>query len=118
MPGTAGGTERQATENLDALNALANASPASSAPWALSFSFGRGLQASVLKTWADAGGGRPGAAEEELEGAARAARRVAVALAEANGLAAKGEWRASGRAHPSVLQGGGEGLHETFRGHY
>lgn len=117
-----GQTERQATENLDALNVLAQqGGAAGGAPWALSFSFGRGLQASVLKTWAEAGGGRAEATEEQREAAARAARRVAVALAEANGLAAKGEWRASGRAHPSVLQEdgtGGGGLHETFRGHY
>lgn len=115
-----GQTERQATENLDALNRLAmqGGGPCSSsaAPWALSFSFGRGLQASVLKTWADAGGGKQDATEEEREAAARAARVVAVGLAEANGLAAKGEWRASGKAHPSVLSG--VGLHETFRGHY
>jgi fructose-bisphosphate aldolase class I len=114
-----GQTERQATENLDALNRLATEggrASSAAAPWALSFSFGRGLQASVLKTWADAGGGNPGASEEEREAAARAARVVAVGLAEANGLAAKGEWRASGKAHPSVLSG--VGLHETFRGHY
>jgi len=112
-----GQTEQQATENLDAINA----GGAPHHPWALSFSFGRGLQASVLRTWSEAGGGKPGATDEEAEAAARCARRVAVALVEANGLAARGQWRASGRRHPSVMEdggGGGGGLHETFRGHY
>jgi fructose-bisphosphate aldolase class I len=40
-----GQSETLATENLNALNQLGNA------PWKLSFSFGRALQASAMKTW-------------------------------------------------------------------
>lgn len=43
-----GQTESQATANLNAIAALA---PKVSAPWQLSFSFGRALQDSALKTW-------------------------------------------------------------------
>ncbi len=39
----------EATENLDAINRLARAQ---SVPWQLSFSYGRGLLATPLKTWA------------------------------------------------------------------
>lgn len=51
MPGvtflSGGQTELEATKNLNAMNKL----PAELRPWKLSFSFGRALQQSVLKTW-------------------------------------------------------------------
>jgi len=40
-----GQTEEEATINLDAINRLAGS------PWVLSFSYGRALQASTIKTW-------------------------------------------------------------------
>ena len=43
----------ESTENLDAINKLVNDE---GAPWELTFSYGRGLQASPLKTWS----GEPG----------------------------------------------------------
>jgi fructose-bisphosphate aldolase class I len=42
-----GQSEEEATQNLNAMNALNTVKP-----WTLSFSFGRALQATVLKTWA------------------------------------------------------------------
>ena len=41
-----GQSEQDSTLNLNAINACLD-----SKPWALSFSFGRALQASVLKAW-------------------------------------------------------------------
>jgi fructose-bisphosphate aldolase, class I len=89
-------SEEEATVNLNALNRLAQSE--GRAPWSLSFSFGRGLQASVLKTW-----------QGKDENAA-AAREVAAALARANAAACEGRYEGP---HPSLLQGS---LHETFRG--
>jgi hypothetical protein len=65
------------------------------APWALSFSFGRGLQASVLKLWSDA------------------PPSMAAALAKANAAAARGAFEG---LHPSITSAAGATLHETFRG--
>jgi fructose-bisphosphate aldolase class I len=71
------------------------------APWALSFSFGRALQASVLQIWS--------------ADAARSAeaRAMAAALAAVNAAAARGAYQGP---HPSLATGGSS-LHETFRGH-
>ena len=53
MPGIAflsgGQGDDESTENLDAINKLVNDE---GAPWELTFSYGRGLQASPLKAWA------------------------------------------------------------------
>jgi fructose-bisphosphate aldolase class I len=68
-----GQSEVQATENLNAINALGG-------PWALSFSYGRALQASALQAWAG------DAANAESAQAAFAHR------ARMNALAAAGEW--------------------------
>lgn len=68
------------------------------APWALSFSFGRALQASVLQAW----GGKD-------ENKTRA-QEVAEALAKVNAAASQGHFSGP---HPSLLSGS---LHETFRG--
>ena len=52
VPGIAflsgGQGDEEATVNLDAINKLANSE---GAPWELSFSYGRGLQATPLSTW-------------------------------------------------------------------
>ena len=48
-----GQSDEEATVNLDAIN---RAAAAEGAPWQLSFSYGRGLQATPLATW----GGNPG----------------------------------------------------------
>jgi len=95
-----GQTEVEATTNLNAINLHAAAS--GGAPWRLSFSFGRALQASVLKTW------------ENDDGNAEKAQQIALAVARANGLAAKGEFVGP---HPvSKLQSGTLDLRESFRG--
>jgi fructose-bisphosphate aldolase class I len=70
-----GQSEVQATENLNAINQVGG-------PWALSFSYGRALQASALDAWA----GEAGNAE--------AAQAAFVHRARMNGLAAAGEWNA------------------------
>ncbi|HXF98929.1 MAG TPA: class I fructose-bisphosphate aldolase [Gaiellaceae bacterium] len=70
-----GQSEVQATENLNAINRIGG-------PWALSFSYGRALQASALKAW----GGDPANAE--------AAQRAFVHRARMNSLAVAGEWSA------------------------
>jgi fructose-bisphosphate aldolase class I len=44
-----GQSEEEATLNLNAINTYATATGGK--PWALSFSFGRALQASVLQAW-------------------------------------------------------------------
>jgi fructose-bisphosphate aldolase class I len=70
-----GQSEVQATENLNAINRIGG-------PWALSFSYGRALQASALAAW----GGDPANAE--------AAQAAYAHRARMNSLAAAGEWRA------------------------
>jgi fructose-bisphosphate aldolase class I len=68
-----GQSEVQATANLNAINQLGG-------PWALSFSYGRALQASALQAWS----GDAGNAEAAQEAFAHRARM--------NALAAAGEW--------------------------
>jgi fructose-bisphosphate aldolase, class I len=70
-----GQSEVQATENLNAINRVGG-------PWALSFSFGRALQASALAAW----GGDTANAE--------AAQAAFVHRARMNSLAVAGEWTA------------------------
>jgi fructose-bisphosphate aldolase class I len=70
-----GQSEVEATENLNAINQIGG-------PWALSFSYGRALQASALAAWS----GDPANAE--------AAPAAFVHRARMNALAAAGEWRA------------------------
>lgn len=73
-----GQSEDEATLNLNAINACSGRKP-----WALTFSFGRALQASVLKAWA----GQPenvAAAQKEL-----------LRRARMNGAAAEGRFAAS-----------------------
>jgi fructose-bisphosphate aldolase, class I len=70
-----GQSEVEATENLNAINRIGG-------PWALSFSYGRALQASALEAW----GGDPANAE--------AAQAAFAHRARMNSLAVAGEWSA------------------------
>ena len=70
-----GQSEVEATENLNAINRVGG-------PWALSFSYGRALQASALAAW----GGD--------EANAEAAQAAFAHRARMNALAAAGEWSA------------------------
>ncbi len=80
VPGIAflsgGQSDTQATENLSLMNAMGPL------PWALTFSYGRALQAAALKTW---GGQADNVA---------AAQRAFSHRAKMNGLAATGQWKA------------------------
>ncbi|MEQ1578280.1 MAG: class I fructose-bisphosphate aldolase [Hyphomicrobium sp.] len=80
VPGIAflsgGQSDELATEHLSRMNAIG------SLPWALTFSYGRALQAAALKAW----GGKP-------ENVA-AAQRAFTHRAKMNGLAALGKWDA------------------------
>jgi fructose-bisphosphate aldolase class I len=71
-----GQSEEDATIHLNAINVTA----AGHKPWALSFSFGRALQASVLKAWAGK--------KENVQ----AAKEEFQKRAKANGLATRGEY--------------------------
>jgi len=77
-----GQSEVEASENLNEMNKLANISK----PWALTFSYGRALQKSVLNTWL-------GKAENT-----EAAQKMLLERARANGLASKGEYEGSADA--------------------
>lgn len=89
-----GQSEEDASLNLNAMNALQDTRK----PWKLSFSYGRALQASVLKAWA----GKP-----ENKAAAQAALMV---RAKANGEAQLGTYAGSKdggkEAHMSLFQKG------------
>jgi len=85
-----GQSEEEATLNLDAINKVAGGK----APWKLSFSYGRALQASTIKAWA----GKP---ENVAE-----AQKVLLARAKANSDAQRGSY--VGGAAPEGAQ---ESLH-------
>lgn len=72
-----GQSEEDASLNLNAMNALKGVQK----PWALTFSYGRALQSSVLKVW-----------EGKTENVA-AAQAALLERASANGAAAKGEYK-------------------------
>jgi fructose-bisphosphate aldolase class I len=78
VPGIAflsgGQSDEQATENLSLMNAMGPL------PWALTFSYGRALQAAALKAW----GGKPDNV--------KAAQAAFTHRARMNGLAATGAW--------------------------
>jgi fructose-bisphosphate aldolase, class I len=71
-----GQTDENATAHLDAMNRMGGA------PWPLTFSYSRALQAVALKTW------RGNAAN------VAAAQKAFHHRARMNGLAAKGQWNA------------------------
>merc|ERR1712227_386041 len=94
MPGvvflSGGQTEIQATANLNEMNKL----PAAERPWKLSFSYGRALQASVLKAW--------GGKAENVE----SAQKTLMHRSLSNHLAALGTYQgeeASGAASESLF---------------
>jgi fructose-bisphosphate aldolase class I len=80
VPGIAflsgGQSDEDATAHLDAMNKIGGL------PWALTFSYGRALQAAPQKTWA-------GKSENVA-----AAQRAFMHRAQMNGLAALGQWKA------------------------
>jgi len=80
VPGIAflsgGQNDALATEHLSLINQMPNR------PWAITFSYGRALQAAALKAW----GGR----EENVA----AGQHAFAHRAKMNGLAARGEWKA------------------------
>jgi len=86
MPGvtflSGGQSEEEATLHIQAMNVTPN-------PWSLTFSFGRALQASVLKAW--------GGKDENI----KAAQDMLRALCQANGMANMGKYDHS-KGHPSV----------------
>eukprot|EP00850_Spirogloea_muscicola_P001013 SM000004S14883 [mRNA] locus=s4:78625:81307:+ [translate_table: standard] len=90
-------SEEEATEQLNELNIIKK-SISDKVPWTLSFSFGRALQASVLRIWA-------GDASQ-----VEAAQAMAGALARVNAMATLGSYVGP---HPSKLTGD---LRESFRG--
>lgn len=92
-----GMNEPQATENLDALNKVADSK--GGAPWSLSFSYGRALQTSPMNLWAGK--------SENIEDA----KKVAAALALANARAQLGKFEGE---HPSKMTA--KTLYEGFRG--
>jgi len=87
MPGvtflSGGQSEEEATVHINAMNVYRTS------PWALTFSFGRALQASVLKKW----GGKD---ENKKE-----AQSMLRAIAQVNGMAAMGKYNKE-QGHPSV----------------
>jgi len=92
MPGvtflSGGQTEEEATLNLDAINRLAKTM--TNVPWRLSFSYGRALQASCIKTWAGK--------EENVE----AARAVLLKRAKANSEAQFGKYEGGSTLESNV----------------
>jgi len=78
-----GQTDENATAHLDAMNRLG-------APWPLTFSYSRALQAVALKAW------RGSAAN------AGAAQKAFAHRARMNSLAARGQWSREAEAAPSV----------------
>jgi fructose-bisphosphate aldolase, class I len=80
VPGIAflsgGQTDEEATANLDAMNKIGNL------PWALTFSYGRALQAAPQKAWSGKSGN------------VAAAQHAFTHRAKMNSLAALGQWKA------------------------
>ncbi|EIE25074.1 cytosolic aldolase [Coccomyxa subellipsoidea C-169] len=87
-----GQSEEDASVNLDAMNKLPGRKP-----WALSFSYGRALQASALKAWG-------GKADN-----VKAAQEAFMTRARANGAATKGQYKADANGR---RLGHTESLHE------
>lgn len=84
-----GMSEEESTLNLQALQDEAAKVPGG-VPWALTFSYGRALQSTTLKTWAGQAGN------------VKAAQDILVALAQANSQAQLGKY-----AGPHPVPGGG-----------
>ncbi|XP_061690641.1 fructose-bisphosphate aldolase B [Syngnathoides biaculeatus] len=82
-----GQSEEEASLNLNAINQVAL-----TRPWKLTFSYGRALQASTLAAW-------QGKAANKA-----AAQEVFCKRAKINGLAAKGEYKATGSADQASMQ--------------
>ena len=80
VPGIAflsgGQSDQEATSHLNAMNTVT-----SSPPWAVTFSYGRALQAAAMKTW--------GGDHSKID----AAQAVVLHRARMNGFASRGEYR-------------------------
>jgi len=85
-----GQSETEATENLNEMNKITHIK----APWSLSFSYGRALQHSVIRTWS----GKPENVEK--------AKEVLITRARANGEAQLGKYQGS-----AAGEGAKESLH-------
>jgi len=81
-----GQSEQEASENLNEMNLIKDIP----SPWNLSFSYGRALQHSVLRTWL-------GKEENYLK-----AQEVFIGLAKNNGLATLGKFVSSGSKGESL----------------
>lgn len=92
-----GMSEEESTQNLQALQ-----EECPNAPWSLTFSYGRALQATTLKTWAGAEIGSSGWND---------AQSILVKLAEANSNAQLGKYRG-----PHPVPGGGRILQQLRTG--
>jgi fructose-bisphosphate aldolase, class I len=79
-----GQTDEHATAHLDAMNRIGGA------PWPLTFSYSRALQAMPLKTWRGSAANAP------------AAQKAFHHRARMNGLAARGQWSAEAEKQPAV----------------
>jgi fructose-bisphosphate aldolase class I len=90
-------SEEESTQNLQALQ-----EECPNAPWSLTFSYGRALQATTLKTWAGAEIGSSGWND---------AQSILVKLAEANSNAQLGKYRG-----PHPVPGGGRILQQLRTG--
>ena len=84
-----GQSEEEASVNLSAINALGN-QPGNRKPWALTFSYGRALQASTIKAWSGK--------EENV----KTAQNVLIERARANSQAALGVYKGSGNTGESL----------------
>ncbi|BES90639.1 fructose-bisphosphate aldolase [Nesidiocoris tenuis] len=84
-----GQSEEEATQNLNAINKFQ-----SRKPWPLTFSFGRALQASVLRAWQGKDGNHAKAAQQEL-----------INRAKANGQASLGQYVAGTTKGSAADQG-------------
>lgn len=82
-----GQSEEEASQNLNAMNAMGF-----KLPWAVSFSFGRGLQASCLEVW-----------RGEKKNA-KAAQEALLAVAKNNGLATLGQYKGGAGSGKDLYQ--------------
>lgn len=114
-------SERRATEVLQAINAEKQRRIASAGeegengyPWAISFSFGRALQASAMRLWSAGKKESAGEETEEKERASIAAARAAVEVSSgANREASLGMYTGP---HPTASNDVAADLREGFRG--
>jgi fructose-bisphosphate aldolase class I len=118
-------SERRATEVLQAINSeklrrnqTASTTPSSAYPWAISFSFGRALQASAMRLWSQGKlkskrNGEEREGDEEERASVSEARAAVEASSRANREASRGLYSGP---HPTAENGDAADLREGFRG--